>query len=95
MSDDLISRKEVLAIITSRLNSSKIGSLENQRLYSTSKEVNNLSTAYDMDRVIERLETYIFQQSENEMLSENGKRIVKRVIEECIKIVKSGGVSDD
>lgn len=57
--------------------------------------VEKIPTTYDMDRVIERLETYIFQQSENEMLSENGKWIVKRVIEECIKIVKSGGVSED
>lgn len=95
MSDDLISRKEVLAIVVSRLNSSKTGSLESQRLYSIFKEVKNLSTAYDMDRVIEKLGTYISQQQENEILSENGKWLVKRVIEECIKIAKSGGVADD
>lgn len=48
-----------------------------------------------INKVVQKMETYKSQQSENELLSENGKRIVKRVIEECIKIVKSGGVSDD
>lgn len=55
MSNDLISKKEVLEIITPRLNSSRIGSLENQRLYSISEEVKNLHTAYDLDKVIEQI----------------------------------------
>lgn len=50
---------------------------------------------YDTDKIIEKLETYKSQQSDNEMLSDNGKWLVKRVIEECIKIVKSGGVADE
>lgn len=49
----------------------------------------------DVNKIIQTMETYKSQQSENEMLSDNGKWIVKRVIEECIKIVKSGGVAND
>lgn len=49
-------------------------------------------TVKSMDNIVLKLETYMFQQSENEMLSENGKWLAKRIIEECIKIVKSGGV---
>lgn len=54
--------------------------------------LSEIPTFCDMDKIIKKLETYKSQQSENEMLSENGKWFVKKVIEECIKIVKSGGV---
>lgn len=59
------------------------------------RTLSEMPTVCDIDKIIEKLETYISQQSENEMLSENGKWFVKKVIEECIKIVKSGSVSDD
>ena len=55
--------------------------------------IEKIPTAYDVNEVIKKMETYKSQQSENEMLSDNSKWLVKRVIEECIKIVKSGGVS--
>ena len=51
-------------------------------------------TAYNMDKMIQKMGTYKSQQSENEMLSDNGKWLVKRIIEECIKIVKSCGVEN-
>lgn len=84
MSDELISRKKVLAIIASRLNSSKIGSLENQRLYSISKEVENLSTAYDADKVVEEIRKYA------DNIAELGGNFLLQVV---IEIVKSGGVA--
>ena len=43
-------------------------------------------TVYEVDKVIETLEEY---QSQNEMLSDNGKWLVQRVIKECVKIVKA------
>lgn len=54
--------------------------------------IEEMPTAYDIDMVISKMEMYIYKQSENEMLSDNNKRFVTKVIEECIKIVKSGGV---
>ena len=53
---DLISRNKVLGIIMPRLNSSKIGSLENQKLYSILKEVKEIPAAFDVDSVIAELE---------------------------------------
>lgn len=47
-----------------------------------------MPAAYDVDNEVETPEEYKLQQSQNEMLSDNGKRLVQRVIEECIKIVK-------
>ncbi len=44
------------------------------------------------DNIFLKLETYMSQQSKNEMLSETGKWLAKRIIKECIKIVKSGGI---
>lgn len=61
----------------------------------TLEDFDRQEIAHDVDRVIKKLETYISQQQENEMLSDNEKWLVKRVIEECIKIVKSGGVAND
>ena len=55
MSNDLISRSAVLDIMRSRLNSSKIGSLEYQRLNSISADVKNMPTAYDVDKVVEQI----------------------------------------
>lgn len=57
--------------------------------------VEKIPTTYDVGKVIQKMETYKSQQSENEILTDNGKWIVKRVIEECIKIVKSGGIADE
>lgn len=54
--------------------------------------IEEMPTAYDVDMVISKMEMYIYKQSENEMLSDNQKRLVTKIIEQCIKIVKSGGV---
>lgn len=54
---DLISRDKVLEIIAPRLNSSKIGSLEYQRLYSISEETKNIPIAFDLESVIKDLES--------------------------------------
>ncbi len=48
--------------------------------------------AYNVDEIIEALNRYKAQQLENETLSYNGRWIACKVIEECIKIVKTGGV---
>ncbi len=46
--------------------------------------------AYNVDEIIEALNRYKAQQLENETLSYNGRWIACKVIEECIKIVKTG-----
>lgn len=48
--------------------------------------------AYNVDEIVEALNRYKAQQLENETLSYNGRWIACKVIEECIKIVKTGGV---
>ncbi|MEY8331255.1 helix-turn-helix transcriptional regulator [Lachnospiraceae bacterium 48-33] len=47
--------------------------------------------AYNVDEIVEALNRYKAQQLENETLSYNGRWIACKVIEECIKIVKTGG----
>lgn len=56
MSNDLIRRSEVINLIRPRLNSSKYGTLEYQRLYSILTSVQDLPTSYDVDKVLEQLE---------------------------------------
>ncbi len=46
--------------------------------------------AYNVDEIVEALNRYKTQQSENETLNYNGRWIACKVIEECIKIVKTG-----
>lgn len=101
MSDDLISRKEVLSVITPRLNSSKIGSLENQRLYSISEEVKNLPTAYDVDKVLNQISDLVKpteQYRHNFCGTVTDEHCTKYdVCESCMaeqicKVVKSGGI---
>ena len=46
--------------------------------------------AYNVDEIIEALNRYKAQQLENKTLSYNGRWIACKVIEECIKIVKTG-----
>ena len=48
--------------------------------------------AYNVDEIVEALNRYKAQQLENKTLSYNGRWIACKVIEECIKIVKTGGV---
>ena len=90
MSDDLISRKE----ITNHIESERRQWGEDYNVKLILNDIKIFPAFDNTEKIIGRLETYISQQSENEMLSDNGKRLVKRVIEECIKIVKSGGVED-
>ena len=47
--------------------------------------------AYNVDEIVEALNRYKAQQLENETLSYNGRWIACKVIEECIKIVKTEG----
>ena len=47
--------------------------------------------AYNVDEIVEALNRYKAQQLENKTLSYNGRWIACKVIEECIKIVKTGG----
>lgn len=52
------------------------------------REVRKMPAAYDVDNEVETPEEYKLQQSQNEMLSDTGRWIVQRVIEECENIVK-------
>lgn len=102
MSGGLISREEVLSIITPRLNSSKVGSLEYQRLYSISEEVKSIDTSYDVERVIQQLE-----ENKEDMIKaiernspskfymvkkKDLKELFEEYTREQIEIVKKGGV---
>ncbi len=83
MSDDLIRRSAVIDLIRPRLNSSKEGTLEHQRLYALLKSVEELPIAYDADKVVEQIEM-------DEKHTFDGC-INKRY---AIKIVKAGGVNE-
>lgn len=65
-------------------------SYDTMMMYEIADMIEDAPTAYDLESVIDTLEKYISQQSENEMLSDNGKWLACRVIKECIKIIKSG-----
>lgn len=52
-------------------------------------DIEDFPTAFDLESVIDTFETYKSQQAENEMLSDNGKWLAQRIIEECEKIIKS------
>lgn len=99
MSNDLISRKEVLGIIEPRLNTSKEGTLERQRLYSILTSVREMPTAYDVDKVMERLKEINEDDDICEKFKNKDRRHCKNAkgcfdcaICESIEIVKSGGI---
>lgn len=102
MSDDLIRREKVLSIITPRLNSFMVGSLEYQRLYSISEEVKSIDTAYDVEKVIQQLEenkkttiNVIRKVCDSNFAPEQADNLVKLLevyTREQIEIVKKGGV---
>lgn len=79
MSDDLIDRNKLLENIENwAFQECPIGVHEPESdVYKTIKEairaIKEQPTAYDVGKVVDKLETYISQQSENEMLSNNGK----------------------
>lgn len=84
MDNDLISRKAVLDIIKPRLNSTKKGTLEHQRIYSVYMSEGNMPAAYNVDRVMERLEVNsMFAQADEEPFV---------VLDDAIEIVKSGRI---
>ncbi len=90
MSNDLISRSAVIDLIRPRFNSSKEGTLEYQRLYSILTSVQDLPTAYDVDKVVEQLhktQVYKFQ----------GKLPDGRIchFSDVIELVKAGGTHED
>lgn len=82
MGNDLISRKAVAEFMFENRYCTSI----NNAYY----QLKSIPAVYDLESVIDTLEKYKSQQSENEMLSDNGKWLAKRVIKECIKIIKSG-----
>ncbi len=71
--------------ITGSANGKRITIMEETKK-SIAKMIDEQPTVYEVDKVIETLEEY---QSQNEMLSDNGKWLVQRVIKECVKIVKA------
>lgn len=74
--------------ITGSANGKRITIMEETKK-SIAKMIDEQPTVYEVDKVIETLEEYQSQQSQNEMLSDNGKWLVQRVIKECVKIVKA------
>ncbi len=100
MSNDLISRCVLLEELNSFQMSitghsnSIITAVINEFKKSITKMIDEQPIAYNMEKMIQKMGIYKSQQSEKEMLSDNGKWLVKRVIEECIKIVKSCGATN-
>lgn len=92
MSDDLISRS---ALIQSLKNNVLVDVTPN-----TEQAIEEQPTAYDVDKVVERLEDKALEHAINgQQFGEDGydnhekeERCIKQGIEESIEIVKSGGI---
>ncbi len=91
--NDLISKETVLDIIKPRLDSSRKGSLEYQKLYSVFVSVQEVPVAYDVDKVIAEMAEGI----EDNMDCETGEHCNNWVIDmqndlisHCMRIVKAG-----
>lgn len=93
MSDEYIKKEDILKFIED-IKCNKDIPKNYGTLLDIMKYIRKM-TVYDVDKMIQKMGIYKSQQSENEMLSDNGKWLVKRVIEECIKIVKSCGATNE
>lgn len=101
MSDDLISRKDLLGteqlLMTDVVKNNPIARyILQQVLY----DIENTPIAYDVDKVIEQLEE--LRQNEIKLLCEHESDIKDmqairghNVLQDAIKFVKSGGVADE
>ena len=90
---DLISRKAVIALIKSRLNSSANGTLENQRLFSLLKSVEELPAAYDVTDVLGDLENRkaLLKYAH---ISKSARVAAEQALSFAIETVKAGGVNE-
>lgn len=94
MSSDLISRSEVIGLIESKCVDGCLGSEDTTLIdaYDLLNEISDLSTAYDVDRVVEQLE-----KEKNPIYREDGSLMAERRsldINRAIEIVKAGGANE-
>ena len=86
MSDDLISRKETLSVLEKVFHEYKISFGNNYGGFAQAvpESIKSISTAYDVDKVVERLEVNsTFEPEDNELYIN---------LDDAVKIVKSGGI---
>lgn len=92
MSNDLISRSAVIAIIEKkRLMVGKHDLSAEYKLAGVQEEIENLPTAYDVDKVVEQLKENSFVPGDKIGVSD-AKIIMS---EKAVEIVKSGGISKE
>ena len=87
MENDLVTRGSVLKLIEDIKQNPEIPK-NYGTLLDIMRVIGTMPAAYDVDKVIETFEIYKSQQFQNEMLSDNEKWLVQRVIDECTNIVK-------
>lgn len=94
---DLISRKEVIAILEKE-KSLKCGYDADIAILSIEKGIRELPTAYSADKVVEELQKNASRYTKKYITpyGNNGYKDTKAIsIHKAIEIVKQGGVSDD
>ena len=94
MENDLVTKGSVLKLIEDIKQNPEIPK-NYGTLLDIMRVIGKMPTAYDVDKVIETFETYKSQQFQNEMLSDNEKWLVQRVIDECTNIVKPKWVKEN
>ena len=98
--NDLISKSEVLELLYKIFDKYYMSTDKNPSIISKSfgtesfgidvfKEIKKMPTAYDVDKVVERLELHSFELGTDTLPAHYVR------LNDAIKIVKQGGVSDD
>lgn len=94
MSNDLISRNAVVAIIEkNRLLVGKHDLSAEYKLAGVQEEIENLPTAYDVDKVVEQLEERMC--SVEDEATDIGCYMRNLHFRDAIEVVKSGGISKE
>ena len=95
----LISEDDVLALLTNHHFDNDKGNFD-LLIHNLCKEVRRIPTAYDVDRVVERLEKKIqmheccieYEKKNGTITEEFQQRKAVEVLKEAVEIVKGGGV---
>ncbi len=87
MSDDLISRRAVITIIENkRLLVGKHDLSAEYKLTGVQEQIERLSVAYDVDKVVEQIDN---------IMEDESIRFCEQAVNAAKRIVKSGGVADE
>lgn len=87
MSNDLISRKKAIFFVRSVFDGFGVNAGHKSRADFLIKTLKNMPTAYDVDKVVERLEVNsMFAQADDEPFV---------MLDDAVEIVKSGGIAEE